>query len=76
MYSFNNKSKTIRTMKKYIQPEVQERKSLINNPILLDASDGQGNKIIGEDETGTGTSGNGIIDGDAKLRDEWSDGLW
>ena len=63
-------------MKKYIQPEVQERKSLINDSIMLIGSDGQGNKIIEEDESGTGTGGNGITDGDAKLRDEWSDGLW
>ena len=72
MYSFNNKSKTIRTMKKYIQPEVQEKKSLINNPILLGASTEEGN-VIGD---GGGTGEGNVTEGDAKLRDEWSDGLW
>ena len=60
-------------MKKYIQPEVQEKKSLINNPILLGASfNGQGNSL---EMVATPVQGN-VTDGDAKLRDEWSDGLW
>ena len=59
-------------MKKYIQPEVQERKSLINNPILLGASQ-EGEEIIGP---GGNTSDKPGIEPDAKLRDEWSDGLW
>ncbi len=61
-------------MKKYIQPEVQERKSLINNPIMIIASN-NGENIIGQGEP-EGTGEAGVTSGDAKLRDEWSDGLW
>ena len=68
MYSFNNKSKTIRTMKKYIQPEVQEKKSLINDSIMLTGSP--------DIPDGGNTGDSGVTEGDAKLRDEWSDGLW
>ena len=60
-------------MKKYIQPEVQERKSLINNPIMLEASQ-EGQKII--DDGGNTGDNPSITEGDAKLRDEWSGGLW
>jgi hypothetical protein len=59
-------------MKKYIQPEVQEKKSLINNPILIEASF-NGQKLV---EDGGDTSSGNVTEGDAKLRDEWSDGLW